>query len=81
MFKNRKELIDMDEKLLKELRECLENVSDSYDDFVEGGIMTAKNHVGYAEKLLAHIKANPNETTSDIIKYETEELLGIKPLI
>ena len=71
----------MEKKLLKELRECLESISDSYDDFVEGGIMTANNHVGYAEKLIAHIRENPDSTTSDIIKYETENLLGIKPLV
>lgn len=71
----------MDKKLREELRECLESVSDSYDDFVDGGIMTAENHNGYAEKLIEHIKSNPNVTTSDIIKYETEEILGIKPLV
>lgn len=49
----------MDEKLLKELRECLEDVSDSYDDFVEGGIMTAKNHVGYAEKVARTYQGKP----------------------
>lgn len=71
---------NVDEKLKTELRECLERVSDSYDDFVDGGLMTAKNHDGYAEKLIAFIKSNPNATTSDIIKYETEKILGIKPL-
>lgn len=70
----------MGNDLLKDLRECLESVSDSYDDFVEGGIMAANNHTEYAEKLIAYIKENPDSTTSDIIKYETEELLGIKPL-
>ena len=72
--------MNMKEDNLKELRKCLESISDSYDDFVEGGIITAKNHEGYAKKLIEHIKSNPDETTSDIIKYETETLLGIKPL-
>ncbi len=70
----------MSKDVFSVLRNELEKVSDTYEDFVEGGISTAKNYKGYAEKLIAFIQSNPEATTSDIIKYETEELLGIKPI-
>lgn len=71
----------MKSDIISTLRNELEKVSDSYEDFVDGAIITAKNHKDYAEKLISFIHSNPKATTSDIIKYETEELLGIKPLV
>ncbi len=71
----------MKNDILVKLESKLKSVPDSYSDFVDGGIMTAKNHEGYAEKLIEFISHNPEATSSDIIRYETEELLGIKPLI
>lgn len=33
-----------------------------------------------AEKLIDYLKNNPDATTSEIIKFETEEIFGIKPI-
>lgn len=69
--------MDKEEKL----RQVLENVSDSYPDFVDGGLMESRHYPDYADKIIAFIEANPDATTSDIILYETEEIFGIKPLV
>ena len=69
------------EKKLADFKIILENVSDSYEDFVSGGIREAKHSDDFIEKVTNFIKDNPTATTSDIIKYETEEIFGIKPLI
>lgn len=63
-----------------ELKKLLENVSDTYYDFVEGALIEAKKDESYAEKLINYLKNNPDATTSEIIKYETEEIFGIKPI-
>ena len=65
---------------VEELRSLLESVDDSYDDFVEGGIMEAESDEGYADRVIGFIKANPNATSSDIIRFETEHIFGIKPI-
>lgn len=64
----------------EKLKALLENVSDSYEDFVIGGLRCAKKHKGATSKLIKFIEDNPTATTSDIIQYETEEILGIKPI-
>lgn len=61
-----------------ELKKCLENVSDSYTDFVIGGLREAKHDTEYAKKIIDFIQKHPDAKTSDIIRYETEELFGIK---
>ena len=63
------------------LKFLLDNVSDSYPDFVTGSLRCAKKYKGAASKLIQFIENNPTVTTSDITQYETEEILGIKPLI
>ena len=63
-----------------ELKKLLENVSDTYYDFVKGALIEAKKDESYAEKLIDYLKNNPDATTSEIIKYETEEIFGIKPI-
>ena len=63
----------------EKLRSLLENVKDSYSDFVHGGLVTAKNHNAY-DKMISFIENNPDATTSDIVLFDTEEILGIKPV-
>ena len=63
-----------------EVKKLLENVSDTYYDFVEGALIEAEKDESYAEKLIDYLKNNPDATTSEIIKYETEEIFGIKPI-
>lgn len=65
----------------EKLKSLLENVSDSYEDFVIGSLRLAKKYKGAASKLIKFIEDNPTATTSDIIQYKTEEILGIKPLV
>ncbi|MBP1549729.1 MAG: hypothetical protein J6A05_06960 [Oscillospiraceae bacterium] len=64
----------------QELRKLLENVSDSYSDFVTCGIRTAKKH-NCIDKLGNYIKNNPTATTSDIIWFESREILKIKTIM
>lgn len=61
-------------------RNLLESVSDSYEDFVEGGLIEAKDNDKYIELITDYINNNPSATTSDIIQFETEEIFGIKPV-
>ena len=65
---------------LKELKVLLEKVPDSYPDFVEAGLSEAKNYPTFAGKVTEFIESNPNSTTSDIIKFETEYIFGINPI-
>ena len=69
------------DKKLSDFKKLLENVSDSYEDFVSGGIREAEDSDDFIEKVTNYIKEKPTATTSDIIKYETEEIFGIKPLV
>lgn len=68
----------MDKK--SKLKELLEKVSDSYPDFVSCGMSEAEESEEFVDKVIAYIEDNPDSSTSDIIKYETEEIFGIKPL-
>lgn len=63
----------------QELRELLENVSDSYPDFVSCGISVAKNH-NSIDEIGNFIKNNPEAKTSDVILYVSEEIAGYKPV-
>jgi len=67
----------MDKKA--KLKSLLEKVKDTYPDFVHGGLVTAKNHNAYDE-LISFIEGNPNATSSDVVLFSTEEILGIKPV-
>ena len=61
---------------MDELRELLEQVSDTYDDFVDGICCTLRHHeYVYREKVMDYIKEDPSRTTSDIIEYL--DVLGI----
>ena len=64
----------------EELEMLLKSVKDSYSDFVNGGLMEARDNNRYAEMVIEYIKSHPNASTSDVIKFETEEVFGIKPI-
>ncbi len=64
----------------KKFKELLENVSDSYSDFVIGNLREAKDDDRFEEMLTDYIESHPKALTSDIIRYATEEILNIKPI-
>lgn len=66
---------------LDELKRLLENVPDSYQDFVDAGLSEAENNDEFADKVISYINANPSASTSEIIRFETETIFGIKPSI
>ena len=53
---------------MEELRQLLINVSDSYDDFVDGVVQVAKDYDGVRE-LIDYINNNPDADSSDITEY------------
>lgn len=64
------------DKLIAELRDLCEKVSDKYDDFVDGMCCTLRHHGSEnAKKVIAYIKENPDSKTDDIIEYL--DVLGI----
>lgn len=66
----------MKEKLLNELKDLAENVSDTYDDFVDGMVcIMKKQEKEDIQSVVDYINGNPEATTSDIIEYLDE--LGI----
>ena len=54
---------------MEELRKYLENVPDSYTDFVDGML----NHARYSKKkerrLLQYLTEHPGATSSDVLRY------------
>lgn len=66
---------------MTQLKKALENVSDSYEDFVTGSLRIVKNAPDRASMLLAFITKYPEANSSEITKFETEQILGIKPVI
>ncbi|MCH5200612.1 MAG: hypothetical protein J1F60_06590 [Oscillospiraceae bacterium] len=68
----------MAENSEQRLKELLTNVSDSYDDFVNGELLFAKKH-NYVDKIIDFIENTPNVTTSQVIE-KGAELSGIKPV-
>lgn len=62
---------------MEELKMLLENVKDSYYDFVMGMMCEEKNHPGRANMISNYIKENPNADTSEIIGWVLETLDGI----
>lgn len=61
---------------MDELKELLNSVSDSYDDFVGGMLTYLKNDEENREKMIEYIKNNPDKKTDDILEY-MDELWGI----
>lgn len=72
--------MDNKEKQMSEFKQLLESIPNSYLDFVNAGLREAQKNDKFITKVATFIKNNPQATTSDIIKYETEEIFGIKPL-
>nr|DAX60722.1 MAG TPA: hypothetical protein [Caudoviricetes sp.] len=60
---------------MDELRELLRNVSDTYDDFVDGVCCIVKKHKECLDDVIQFIKGDPNRESSDILEYLDE--LGI----
>lgn len=60
---------------MDELKKLLENVSDTYDDFVGCVLCAVKHDDEDIQKVKDFIKENPERTSSDIIEYLDE--LGI----
>ena len=54
---------------MEELKALLENVSDSYYDFVQGMLLNAKEHYDRIDEIIAYIKDNPEADTSDILGW------------
>ncbi len=57
---------------MKELRELLDNVSDSYYDFIVGICAAVKSREDGAQLMIDYIKAHPEATSSDIIEVLEE---------
>lgn len=70
----------MNKNILTKLELLLENVPDSYPMFVRSGMSMARKKAGYAEKVIEFIENHPTANSSDIIVFETENILGIKPV-
>ena len=60
-----------------ELKALLENVCDTYPDFVHGVMLVVRDEGGnVADKLIKYIKANPKADSSDISEF-LDEIIGI----
>lgn len=60
-----------------ELKALLENVCDTYPDFVHGVMLVVRDEGGnVADKLIKYIKANPKANSSEITVY-LNEIIGI----
>lgn len=62
---------------MEELKVLLENVSDSYYDFVRAMLQSAKEHYDRIDEIIAYIKDNPEADTSDILGWVSETFDGI----
>ncbi len=63
------------EELMKELTDLLNQVSDTYEDFVAGVRCSVKGDEEDIQSVIDFIKEDPTRTSSDIIEYLDE--LGI----
>lgn len=57
---------------MEELAFLLNNISDSYVDFVTAIIHYAGKDTNNLEDIIAFIKNNPNVTSSDVVKYVSD---------
>lgn len=62
------------------IKDILKNIPLSYPDFVEGGLDLYDEYPEYAKKLDSFLKNNPTANASDVVRFETEEILGIEPI-
>ena len=68
------------EKDTSNFKKLLESIDRSYPDFVYSCIKNAKKDSSYEKRITEFIKKNSECTPSDVLKFETEEIFGIKPL-
>lgn len=61
----------MDEK--EELKTALEEIRDSYSDFVDAILSEAEDYNAYDE-LIQFIRSHPDVTSSEVIRYLSEEI-------
>lgn len=54
---------------MEELKKLLENVSDTYEDFVTAILAETKKDKEKLKKTTEYIKSNPKVTTSEVIRY------------
>lgn len=54
---------------MEELKNLLENISDSYYDFVVGILNKAKRYPEKSDELIEYIKNNPNIHTSEVVEW------------
>lgn len=62
--------------IMEELKVLLENVSDSYYDFVLGMLQSAREHYDRIDEIIAYIKDNPEADTSDILGWTWSTMDG-----
>lgn len=58
---------------MEELKALLNNISDSYYDFVSAMIHYAKKKKTREDALLGFIKSNPDATSSDVIEFVSNQ--------
>ncbi len=54
---------------MKELESLLNNVSDTYEDFITGIMQYARKKQSRLDAVLGFIKEHPNATSSDIVYF------------
>ena len=57
---------------MEELKKALENVSDSYSDFVNGIMNLLEEDEEQTEKMIQYIKDNPEAKTDDCLDFLRE---------
>ena len=57
---------------MDELRQLLEAVQDSYDDFVGGAQLLLRDDEENRSKVIKYIRNNPDKKTDDILEYIEE---------
>ena len=59
-----------------ELKQLLENVSDSYFDFVLGVMLSFVDDEEGQKKMIAFLKENPNANSDDVSEYADKLIFG-----
>ena len=62
---------------MDELKALLENVSDSYDDFVRGIMAEVKNYPEKLDELVEYIRSHSEANSSDIGEWTAINIQGI----
>ena len=70
-FKNSRPSAQIDN--MGELKKLLQNVGDSYNDFVMGMMNYADFNADREERLIGYLKNNPEALSSDIIEFVSKQ--------